>query len=269
MELVTKAVPTAKNVKKLKVFVFNFKDSEWADATFKRVFANESTAFKNRHADAVTEICPKAREVCFAQAFVDSNLDGVIFLGMTDKGSREQLSQTYSEYARASLGVNIGHEYFHTIQRVILGDRWYQRVYTPPSWFNEGSAVYMENATANHGSFDNYMRFRTVDSKPLYSDCPFSYCVKLDEQKIIDYLSMSNYEKNWDNFPYAMKYEMSARTIEILVSLKGPDSLVGLIDYMATGKTFEQAFEYIYGISFESAKPIIAKIITDQFSVGK
>jgi len=269
MELVSRALPSARNVSNLKVFVFNFKDSGWADETFKRMYANETTAFKNRHANAVTEICPVKREVCFAQAFVDSNLDGVIMQGMTDKGSREQLNQTYSEYARAFLGVNIAHEYLHTIQRVILGDRWFQRIYTPPSWFNEGSAVFIEGAVNNFESFDGFMRFRAVDSKLLYSDCPYEYCVKLNYELVLDYLSMSHYEKNWDNFAYAMKYEMSARTVEILVALKGPGSLVSFIEYMASGKTFEEAFLHIYGISYESAKPIIARIIVDQFANGR
>ena len=269
MELVSRALPSARNVSNLRIFVFNFKDSGWADETFKRLYMNETTAFKNRHANAVTEICPVKREVCFAQAFVDSNLDGVIMQGMTDIGSREQLNQTFSEYARATLGVSIAHEYLHTIQRVILGDRWFQRIYTPPSWFNEGSAVFIEGAVMNHESFDGFMRFRAVDSKLLYADCPYEYCVKLTYEKVLDYLSMSHYEKNWDNFPYAMKYEMSARTVEILVALKGPGSLVSFIEFMATGKTFEEAFQHVYGISYESAKPIIARIIVDQFANGR
>ena len=179
------------------------------------------------------------------------------------------MNQTYSEYARATLGVGIAHEYLHTIQRVILGDRWFQRIYTPPSWFIEGSAVFIEGAVMNHESFDGFMRFRAVDSKLLYADCPYEYCVKLSYEMVLDYLSMSHYEKNWDNFPYAMKYEMSARTIEILAALKGPGSLVSFIEFMATGKTFEEAFQHVYGISYESAKPIIARIIVDQFASGR
>ena len=89
------------------------------------------------------------------------------------------------------------------------------------------------------------------------------------KSKFVDYLSMSHYEKNWDNFPYAMKYEMSARTVEILVALKGPDSIVRLIEVMASGNTFDKAFETVYGISYESAKPIIAKILVDQFENGR
>ena len=269
MELVSKALPRAKNVSKLKLFAFNYKDADWADATFKRLYADETALFWRWHTGAVSEICFKAREVCFQQAFVDSNLDGVIFIGMTDKGSREQLNQTFSEYSRAFLGQVIGHEYLHTIQRVILGDRWYQQAYTPPSWFNEGMAVFMDNAAANHASFDGYMRYRAVDSKLLHPECPYEYCVKVTKAQVEDFLSIYNYSTNWSTFPSAMKYEMSARLMEVMVALKGPDSLTALYEYMATEKSFEQAFEHIYGISYEKAKPILASIVVDQITAGK
>ena len=269
MELVSKALPRARNVSKLKLFAFNYKDADWADATFKRLYANETALFWRWHTNAVSEICSKAREVCFQQAFVDSNLDGVMFIGMTDKGSREQLNQTFSEYSRAFLGQVIGHEYLHTIQRVILGDRWYQQAYTPPSWFNEGMAVFMDNAASNHASFDAYMRYRAVDSKLLHPECPYEYCVKVTRQQVEDFLSIYNYSTNWNTFPAAMKYEMSARLMEVMVALKGPDSLTALYEYMATEKSFGQAFEYVYGISYEQAKPILASIVVDQITAGK
>ena len=269
MDLVSKALPKAKNVSKLRIFAFNFRDADWADATFKRLYINETTAFKNRHANAVSESCPKARETCFQQAFVDSNFDGVIFIGMTDDGSREQLNQNFSDYSRTKRGVVIGHEYLHTIQRVILGNRWFQQEYTPPSWFNEGMAVFMENAAANNATFDSFMQFRAVESAIMYPDCPYSYCVKIEKDQVMSFLSIFNYSTNWSTYPYAMRYQMSARIIEILVALKGPDSLSDLYDYMATGKNFDQAFEHTYGISYEAAKPIITSIVVDQIAAGK
>jgi len=269
LELVSKALPKAKNVSKARVFAFNFKDADWADATFKKLYINESAAFKNRHKDAVTEICLKQREVCYQQAFVDSNLEGVIFIGMTDRGSREQLNQIYSEYSRAFEGVVIGHEYLHTIQRVILGERWFQQAYNPPSWFNEGMAVFMENAAANNSTFDTFMQFRSVESAIMYPDCPYTFCVKIEKEQVQSFLSIYNYSSNWSSYPYAMRYQMSARIIEILVALKGPDSLIEVYEYMATEKTFEQAFEHIYGISYEAAKPIITSIMVDQIAAGK
>jgi len=63
-----------------------------------------------------------------------------------------------------------------------------------------------------------------------------------------------------------MKYEISQRIIEILVALKGHKSLTDLYSYMSQDHTFEEGFKHIYGISYEIAIPIIAKIVTDQFA---
>ena len=82
----------------------------------------------------------------------------------------------------------------------------------------------------------------------------------------MDFLSLSHYSKNWSNFPYGMKYEVSHRVIEILAALKGHSSITDLYFYMAQNHTFEQAFQHIYGISYSNAIPILAKIVSDQFA---
>ena len=63
-----------------------------------------------------------------------------------------------------------------------------------------------------------------------------------------------------------MKYEISQRVIEVLVAIKGHKSLTDLYAYMAQDHTFEQGFQYIYGVSYESAIPLLAKIVADQFA---
>jgi len=269
IEFVSRAVPSGKNPINLRVFVFNFKDADWADQSFKRLYANESSRFKRMHADPVWEICRKDREACYAQAFLDSELNGIIFMGMIDKGSKEQLQQTYSEYARAYRGQSIAHEYLHTIEAIHLGERRYGAMERTPTWFSQGAAVFMEGAAPNYQSFQDFMRFRIVDSKLLYNDCPYSFCIRLNANLIEDYLSLSHQEKNWDNFPYGMKYEMSARVVEVLVALKGPDSMISMFAAIGEGKRFDQAFETVYGISYETAKPIIASIVADQFANGR
>ena len=127
----------------------------------------------------------------------------------------------------------------------------------------------MENAAANHASFDAFMQFRAVESAIMYPDCPYSFCVKIEKDQVQSFLSIYNYSSNWNTYPYAMRYQMSARIIEIVVALKGPDSLTEVYEYMATGKTFEQAFEHIYGISYSSAIPILAKIVFEQIANNK
>jgi hypothetical protein len=141
--------------------------------------------------------------------------------------------------------------------------------YVPPTWFNEGTAVFVEGAAPTFDSFDEFMRFRAVDARLASSACmggSSQGCVKITESLMEDFLDLKHYGNNWTNFPYAMKSEVSARIAEILVSVKGVESLTDLYSYMAKGHTVEEAFQYIYGISYKTAVPVISKILTEQFS---
>ena len=141
-------------------------------------------------------------------------------------------------------------------------------MYTPPIWFNEASATYVENAVMNQSSFDTYMRFRAADSKLAYPSCgPADQgCIAVTEEVMTKFLSLSNYQNNWSDFPYGMKYEVSNRVIEALVALKGYQSIADIYRYQAQNHTFEEAFEHVYGIEYSKAIPILAKIVSEEFA---
>jgi hypothetical protein len=52
--------------------------------------------------------------------------------------------------------------------------------------------------------------------------------------------------------------------VEILTALKGPDSTMEMWKLAQTGVGFSDAFKQIYGTSFESALPIMAKAMALQ-----
>jgi hypothetical protein len=200
--------------------------------------------------------------------FTNTAGDAIILLGVVEWEKIRTYDSSYSSFMRSEQGLTIAHEYFHTIQRRILGKNWFIMNYTPPVWFNEASAVYAENGVMNFESFDGYMRFRAVDSKLAYPSCGLasSGCFEISESLMTDFLSLKHYSKNWESFPYGMKYEVSNRVIEVLAALKGHKSIIDLYSYMAQNHTFEEAFQHIYGISYSSAIPILARIVSDQFA---
>jgi hypothetical protein len=218
--------------------------------------------------NSVLENCQEQRQVCWAMAFTDSKLNGVVLLGVVEKGSPIEIAQTYSEYSRSTLGLTVAHEYFHVLQRRTIGDKWFQRDFTPPSWFHEGSAVFVENSVMNYSSFDKYMRFRLADSKLAYPGCKevTSGCFTVDDEILKRFFLLSNYENNWNSFPYGMKYEVSSRIVEILVAIKGHQSILDLYKEMAKSQTFPIAFEKVYGISYERAIPVISRILVEQYA---
>ena len=54
--------------------------------------------------------------------------------------------------------------------------------------------------------------------------------------------------------------------IEILTSLKGPESTMGLSFEVGNGLSYQKAFEKIYGITWKLAVPLIADIIYAQIN---
>lgn len=271
MSLVSQAFSAAQQVSNTNVFIYNFSDRQWAHEKYQQIYRDESERFKYSNGNSVLDNCPIAREVCWAMAFTDSKYDGVMLLGVVESGSREHQGATFSAFARRDLGLVVAHEYFHTIQRKIIGENWFRMEYTPPIWFNEGTAVFVENAVVNHRSFDEYMRFRAVDSKLAYPGCEEwgGGCFKIDTETLNKFFQLSNYKNNWGDFPSGMKYEVSSRIIEILVALKGPNSIIKIYEEMAQNRTFEVAFERVFGIPYAVATPIITKVLVDQFESRK
>ena len=269
MNLVSQAFSGAVQPKLVTMIAFTYEDQKWADSTYRSLIANEPESFKRNHQNYVMEMCSDSRQACWsAMGFTNSVGEGIILLGVVPWEKIRTLDPSYNSFSRSQEGLVIAHEYFHTIQRKIIDKNWFIMEYTPPIWFNEASAVYVENGSMNFNSFDRYMRFRVVDSKLAYPSCgPKSDgCIPISEEIMTDFLSLSHYSKNWSNFPYGMKYEVSHRVIEVLAALKGHGSITDLYSYMAQNHTFEQAFQHIYGISYTSAIPILAKIVSDQFA---
>ena len=268
MDSISRAFPTASEVNQTKIFLYNYSDLEWAKQTYQKEIENETGNFKLFNSKSIEENCDKLRQVCWAMGFTDSNLEGIILLGILEEGSQIKQNQTFDEYARSNLGFTLAHEYFHTIQRKLLGDSWFEMSYTPPSWFIEGSATFAETAAMNPNSWDGYMHYRTVYSKFVLSNCKYhsEWCVEVNEDKLNDFMQLKHYESNWNNFPVPYKYEVSARIIEVLVALKGPESIVELMQKMGQRLTFDQAFELVYGLSYSEAIPIISKIVAQDLS---
>ncbi len=174
---------------------------------------------------AVTEICPASRLYRLCTNAKQSNwcefYEGFDFILVLIISQLE--SEGFEEFTRKAIWL---HEYFHEylqrIQRLILKNL--TSGFTPTLVFSEGSAVFLENGAQNYKSFESYLEMRKIRSINQ----------SLDEAWFLDFglLSMSLREE-LGQLLYAMKYEMSAMTIEFLVALKGPDSLVRLIEHMA------------------------------------
>jgi hypothetical protein len=79
---------------------------------------------------------------------------------------------------------------------------------------------------------------------------------------------------NQDNWAYWSKYEhqelyaLGFMVSEILVNIKGIDSYMKLYQDVGAGKSFVDAFQGIYGLSWAEACPIIADAMAAELKQG-
>jgi hypothetical protein len=60
-------------------------------------------------------------------------------------------------------------------------------------------------------------------------------------------------------------YDIGFIAVEALVSIGGISSTFDVLDKYASGMSFDQAFEKVYGISWVNAKPILARVVSKQY----
>ena len=153
------------------------------------------------------------------------------------------------------------HEYFHTIQAVLLKNTnggWTK----VPRWLVEGGATWVQRATVFHSDFVKYEIEKNRDNSTiLYKQRPSAEWI----ESFID----PNYTTGWDKWngneyhPWAI-YDVGSLVSEVLVAIAGPNSFLDLFKVTGEGKTFAQAFESIYGITWKDASRIISKAIVAQ-----
>ena len=61
---------------------------------------------------------------------------------------------------------------------------------------------------------------------------------------------------------YSLTYSVGLAVIEVLSTISGPDSIMMVWNLGKYGFSFEEAFESVYGISWDEAVPVLAEAIS-------
>jgi hypothetical protein len=151
------------------------------------------------------------------------------------------------------------HEYFHTVQAVLLAQVGWDRV---PRWLIEGGATWVQRATVFYGDFAKYEVQRNRDnSETLSRNKRSAEWI----EKFLDPDYITGWDKwNGNEYDRWAVYDVGSLASEVLVSIGGPDKFMDLYKVTGTGKSFTQAFESIYGISWREGVKIIANAIVAQ-----
>ena len=148
------------------------------------------------------------------------------------------------------------HGYTHTIQDLQYSENEnsYGRWGEVPRWLIEGGAVWSQVFYNDHKNLDRYLRSGDWGILSGY-----------DSKFFQDYLIIPEYNNNiWaytDKWPGMRAYDLGAFLCEMLVALRGPDSIIELNkEYLKVG-SFEVAFKNIYGLSWKEAQPYFSESV--------
>jgi hypothetical protein len=223
---------------------YTYQDRDWAQKTYEKF--NPYKTGEERSTQA-WNYC-RTETTCWGGGVDnDENGQAIIFL------AQQRKNQMDPNFTSGSLEA---HEYTHSIQMASL---WAKRKNdrTMPSWFWEGMAQYSQAAATYYGDLYKY----TSERKRVTEDLVRPNSI-YDSKWIESYLSSTTGDWDyWRKYEMWRLYDVGAHLCEILVALKGPDSLGEIVVAMSAGKTFEEAFQATYGSSWGEALPKIAKAI--------
>lgn len=232
---------------KFLVIAFNFQDRDWAKArlnTFDSPFTLNDT-----FADQVSVACASESECdgAFGNISLDSGLITQASSGAPNYVN-QNISTTRSHYA---------HEATHTIQKSIY-KKYGLKNFSIPCWFSEGQPQVVGQASASESlasySVNRYNWLRPpLRGLPDFSEASINKFFDLQHQQPCDAASRQHI------------YDIGFIAVEALVSIGGISSTFEVVDKYASGMTFDQAFENVYGISWVSAKPILARVVSKQY----
>ena len=227
-------------VSKYYAVFFDYTDLQWAiDTDFK--FSS------NPRPDEIRKSCLIYSQCNGGNAYIDNNLTGFTYIASSPAFSSEKIR---------SLGVIEAHEYFHTIQffPLMKAQKNGKTVIWPSDWLTEGSAQWL-STSMYFKKFEDLISYQKRDSE---NDL---YRKKFSTNDVLNVLKNTNGISNngW------LAYNIGAKAVEALVVLKGVDVVLDFYVDAANGASFETSFEKFFGISWDSAKPILASAISKKY----
>lgn len=241
-DLVARMYSGYKSTNAMTVMSFGYDDRDWAQAQMKELQPKSTWQW-------ITYTACATRATCWGGGmYTDEKANGLLVI------TTEVLDDNHTS------GTLEAHEYLHAIQQNQMGRPtvWPETNDWPPSWYREGQATFTQNAAIYYQSFDQYLKNRKSISTDLYRDPTFT-------SGWVQEFFVVNQPESWFNKYISWRqYDMGAMLVEVLTALKGPSSTMEIWKLMGTGQTFNQAFEKVYGTSFDKALPIISKAIALQ-----
>jgi hypothetical protein len=220
-------------------FIFNFQDKEAAGNKMMSTIPN----FRQEIADNLSQInCQE--ESCFGGANagqIDGNGYAAIRMNNGDPGL----------YFKGAIQI---HEYTHSIHGQYIKFGGFS-----PCWLGEGTAHYIGLSIRSN----NFKEFIDLRKDQMYRVVDGFDPNNPDDiqNKFLNIYSSNDPDspcwRIWDH-----NYSLGFAIVEALGIISGPDAIMMIWKLANYGFTYEQAFESVYGVSWEKAVPILSEVVS-------
>ena len=231
------------------VFVYyGYQDRDWAQSKLNNYLGKYILDWQKKQAEASC----RAKNDCLGGVAIThpAKPSGIVLVTASEAGKKD---------INHTSGTLESHEYTHIIQDDLQG-KFLGQI---PRWHAEGEAEFAQAAAIYHLDFATYNVERQRIIKGLIKN------PEIDKNWLIEFLNPTSglvKWEAWDKYDGWRVYDIGMLVIEILTSLKGSESTMGLSFEVGNGLSYQKAFEKIYGITWKLAVPLIADIIYAQIN---
>ncbi len=156
--------------------------------------------------------------------------------------------------------------HIHEVTHSVVASQWIGNARNPqqsandatPCWLNEGIA-HAAGISLGVETYEEYLDMRSSQVRARHIQVPFN---DYSASTVLDYYNKSLPGDCIKNPDYVLGYSIGYLTVEAMNAMSGADSAMHVYSVMGSGKDFEEAFEMIYELSWNDAKPIFAEYVS-------
>ncbi len=156
--------------------------------------------------------------------------------------------------------------HIHEVTHTVVASQWIGNTRNPqqsandatPCWLNEGIA-HAAGISLGVETYEEYLDMRSSQVRARHIQVPFN---DYSASTVLDYYNKSIPGDCIKNPDYVLGYSIGYLTVEAMNAMSGADSAMHIYSVMGSGKDFEEAFEMIYELSWNDAKPIFAEYVS-------
>ena len=230
-----------------KVFLFSYPDLAWAQQKNRELGGSWFTP---------ADLAGSCTSLMNCSSFGSSYRgQGELFVGVPIR--------SYPLFNLGFVRGNYGHEYTHSVQQAQFASQPSLNGYaTLPCWFSEGQPQVPGQALGFQTLSDYKLSRESWFSQPAGALGDYS------QESILKFYSLAGVPRDgMCNASIRQRiYDVGYMTVEALASIKGIESTMQVVVGVSQGLTFNQSFEKVYGISWNQAAPILAKVVSLEFS---